>query len=273
MQVHVLERLASPEIRALAQHQEAPRLAILPLGACEQHGPHLPLGTDSLIVEEVLQAARARLQAASDPGHVLILPLQRVGLSSEHMSFPGTLSLNAGLALDAWFQILRPLAAWGVDRVLLINGHGGQAALTEVLGQRLRSELGLTAMWCHIDALGEPEGLIPSDERRIGLHGGLIETALMLAICPELVNMALAETFESARETATQGNLALRSGGRARHAWQAEDLNPAGVVGNARAADASLGRKLLDHRAKALAQIVKEALTFQLNPLPKRENF
>ncbi len=271
MQVRDLMGLTSPKLKAFCQGEDGtPTLAILPLGATEQHGPHLPLGTDTLILEGLIAAARPVIESEPGAGRVLILPTQSIGLSPEHQAFAGTLDLGASVALEAWYNLLQPLPGWGVERVLLVNGHGGQVALCELLGQRLRSTLGMTAIWCHVDALGEPAGAVSSQERRIGLHGGLIETALMLALHPDLVDMDQAQDFGPQRETVTQGNEQLRSGGAARHAWQAEDLNSHGVVGRAIDADASLGRKLLDYRAKALAQIVKEALTFQLNPLLKR---
>ncbi len=265
MDILDLSIMTSPQVRDLCRTQDQPRLAIVTLGALEQHGPHLPLATDSFIVQGILEKALGHVAEQGGEGTLLILPHQAVGLSGEHASFAGTMSLSATTALDAWFQCLSPLRSWGINKVLLFNGHGGQTGLTEVLAQRLRSELGLTAVWCHVDALGVPDGLVSPDEKRIGLHGGLVETALMLAIAPQHVRMDQASNFPSNREAATAGNQALRSGGCARHAWQAEDLNPEGVVGNAAAADASLGRKLLDHRAKALAQVIQEALTFELN--------
>ncbi len=265
MDILDLSIMTSPQVGEVCQNSQRPCMAVLTLGALEQHGPHLPLATDSFIVQGVLEAALGRLAKEGGDGALLVLPHQSVGLSVEHSAFAGTMSLQAATALEAWFQTLSALPRWGVDRVFLFNGHGGQVGLIEVLAQRLRSELGMTAIWCHVDALGCPEGMIPDDERRIGLHGGLVETALMLAIAPQHVHMSQARRFDSRREAATADNIALRSGGCARHSWQAEDLNSEGVVGNAAAADASLGRKLLDHRAKALAQAIQEALTFRLN--------
>lgn len=247
----------SPEIAvALASKH----LVVLPVAATEQHGPHLPLSTDTDILEGIVSHG---LSLCSDQP-ILVLPTQTVGLSPEHMGFAGSLSLTAHASLESWFSILHSAQQAGAKRFLILNGHGGQISICDLLAGRVRQELGAQAIWSHVDALGLPKNLISDQERRVGIHAGQVETALMMALQPNRVRLDKRADFASRREALTQNNSQLRSGGAARYAWMAEDLNQSGAVGAAHKASKEQGVAILNHRAKSLALLFKEVLELPL---------
>lgn len=187
------EALASPEFATL---DPATTVALLPMGAVEQHGPHLPLGTDSRICDAIVDAALAR---SAGSGKVLRLPTQRIGVSPEHASFAGTLSLEPELALAIVTAIGRAVAATPVRKLILFNAHGGQPQILDLAAPRLRRETRLLVVRATYFRFGTPPGLIPEAEARYGLHGGMLETSLMLAIAPELVRAEHCRHFPRAR--------------------------------------------------------------------------
>jgi creatinine amidohydrolase len=230
-------------------------VAVLPLGAVEQHGPHLPLGTDAILVDGVLDAALARLP---ETAQALRLPTQRVGLSPEHASFAGTLTLDPGTVMAQWTAIGAAVARAGIRRLMLLNGHGGQTAMVDVVAMRLRAEHGMTvARVTYFDLIGE-DPAIDDRERRFGWHGGQVETALMLALHPELVRRDRLGDFASAAETIADRYRELRVEGASGLGWMAEDLNPFGATGNAAAATEEIGRHLFDRVAGRLAMLIGE---------------
>lgn len=230
-------------------------VAILPVAAVEQHGPHLPLGTDAILTDGVLDAALDRLPAGVE---ALRLPTQRVGLSPEHASFPGTLTLDAETVIAQWTAIGQSVVRAGVRRLVLLNGHGGQTAPVDVVAMRLRAEHGMTvARVTYFDLIAD-DPAIDERERRYGWHGGLVETALMLAIRPDLVRDDRRDDFRSTAETVADHHRVLRVEGAAGLGWMAEDLNPSGATGNAAAATAAIGARLLDDVAGRLAQLIAE---------------
>ena len=235
-------------------------VAVLPVAATEQHGPHLPLGTDAILTDGVLEAALARLPEGVE---ALRLPTQRIGLSPEHASFPGTLTFDAETVIAHWTAIGRSVARAGVGRLILLNGHGGQTAPVDIVAMRLRAECGLTVVRATYFALLEDDPAIDRRERRFGWHGGLIETSLMLAIRPDLVRVDRLSDFRSAAEGVTERHRVLGVEGDAGMGWMAEDLNPAGATGNAAAATAEIGRRLLDGVAGRLAGLIAEAHAFE----------
>lgn len=238
-------------------------VAILPVGAMEQHGPHLPLDTDTIIVDGVVAAALARLE----PGVTsLLLPTQALGASIEHEAFPGTLSLAADLLMRTWVQIGLAVAAAGVRRLVIVNGHGGQPEVMTLVARELRVRAGLLVVCANWFDFGEPPGLIPPQERRFGIHGGLIETSVMLHLAPHRVRGAEVGNFPSAVQDWATRFPAL-AGTRTRIAWASQDLNPAGAVGDARAASATLGEALVAHAAEGLARLIGEAAQFPLAAL------
>lgn len=236
-------------------------VAVLPVGAVEQHGPHLPLGTDSIIAEGILALALKRL-AGDIPA--LVLPTQSIGASSEHGDFHGTLSHEAETLIAAWSEIGVALSRSGIVRLVIFNAHGGQPQIVDIVAQRLRSRHGMLVVRANYMAWPLPEGLIDPDEQAHGHHGGTLETAIMLALRPDLVRLEMAGDFVSSARALAARHERFGHGGRLGFAWQAQDLNPAGVVGNAAAATAALGQQLLEHHAGRLAALIADASAFDM---------
>lgn len=237
-------------------------IAVLPVAAIEQHGPHLPLSVDADISRGVIEAALPHL-APELP--VLFLPPQVVGFSPEHTAFAGTLTLKAETIIRLWTELGDCVADAGVKKIVLFNTHGGQVGLLDPVARDLRARRGLMAFstsWFQWPLHG-PDGedvnaRFPAHEHRFGAHAGEVETALMLAMRPALVRMALAEHFASSSEARAARFPILGNGRSARFAWQTQDLNPSGAVGNAAAATAENGAAVLDAAGRALAQLLGE---------------
>ena len=231
-------------------------IALLPLAAVEQHGPHLPLGTDAMICDAVIDATGACL---SDAVPVLRLSTQRIGVSPEHESFPGTLSMEPEIALSTWGAITSSVARSGVRKLVLFNTHGGQPGVVDQIAVRSRREHGMLVVRANIFGLGTPDGLVDEEELRYGLHGGLVETSLMLVIRPDLVRMEQAQNFQSAdRDIVTNFRGLSAEGPGIGIGWLAEDLNVLGVTGNAAGASAKLGQALLNHLGSGLADLLRD---------------
>ncbi|MEQ8335357.1 creatininase family protein [Nisaea sp.] len=236
-------------------------VAVLPVGAVEQHGPHLPLATDILISEGILQAAGKQL---SPEVCLLILPSQAVGLSPEHMNFAGTLSHEAETLLASWTEIGMSVAAAGLCKLIILNSHGGQPQIVDLTTQRLRSEAGMLAVRANSFRFDLPPDLVSAEERAFGLHGGQIETALMLALHPDLVRRDKIMDFpnSAAGRTGTAKRLGLSGAGG--YAWNAEDLHPSGATGNASRATAEQGAALLAAYAAQLAELITDVADWPL---------
>lgn len=239
-------------------------VALLPVGAIEQHGPHLPLATDALIAEEL---ARQVLDLLPEAASVLVLPAQSIGDSGEHAAFAGTLDLEPETLIRAWTEIGRAVRRAGPRKLVILNSHGGQPQAVDIAAQRLRRELDMLVVKANTFRLGLPEGLFDRDELAYGIHAGAIETSVMLHLRPELVRRDRLADFPSlSREM--EGSFALLGPGRvASFAWAAQDLNPDGACGDARQASAEKGRAVFNHWARSLAGILEETARFPLSSL------
>ncbi|WP_062228397.1 creatininase family protein [Aureimonas frigidaquae] len=244
---------------AAAQGLEA-ALAILPIAAIEAHGPHLPLGTDSIIAEHMLARAAATLPA---DWPVTILPCLPVGLSPEHAAFAGTLSLSAETALALLSGLSQDLRRSGFRRLLFLSSHGGNMPVLDLAAMAARQE-GMLATVANWQRFGLPAGLVPASESAYGIHGGAVETALMLAFRPDLVRRAAIAHFPSLQTTLEGEAELLRAHGRLGFAWAAQDLHPEGVVGDARLADAAMGEAIAAHQVAGLTALAGDLLAFDL---------
>jgi creatinine amidohydrolase len=226
-------------------------VAVMVLGAIEQHGPHLPLSTDAVIGEGLLDAAVDRLPADFP---LLVLPSMRMTTSPEHLSFAGTLSLSPEQSRAQVEALGAGVARAGIRRLVLFNAHGGNVGWMDAAALDLRRRLGLLVVKASYMRFEAPADLIGPDELRNGLHGGLAETAMMRRLAPELVRMDRAESFATDHPHADP----LPPQGDAPWAWLAEDLNAAGVVGDAASATNELGQALIDHYAGRLTKLLEE---------------
>lgn len=244
--------------RDFAQLDTARAIAVLPVAATEQHGPHLPLSVDADLAEGVIASALPHLSADLP---VLFLPAQAVGFSPEHQRFAGTLTLSAHTIISLWTEIGEAVARSGVKKLVLLNSHGGQVGLLDTVARDLRARLDMlvySVNWFNLPLGAEVEGLFSADEHRFGIHAGQIETAMMLALKPQRVVMAQAQDFASASRERAARHPILGNGRSAKLGWQMQDYNPAGAVGNAAAATAAQGRSVLDAAGRALAQLLAE---------------
>jgi creatinine amidohydrolase len=257
--------------RDFAQLDPARTIAVLPVAATEQHGPHLPLSVDSVLADGIVAASLPHLAPELS---VLFLPTQAVGLSPEHARFPGTLTLRAETVLRLWTEIGESVAAAGVRKLLLFNSHGGQVSVLDLVARDLRARLNVlvySCSWFNLplhDAQGQDlNALFSAEEHRFGIHGGEIETSMMLALAPRRVQMAQAHHFASTAQARAQQFPILGNGRSAKLGWQTQDYHPAGAVGNAAAATAAKGEALVQAAGLALAQLLAELDRLPLSTL------
>ncbi len=237
-------------------------IAVLPLGATEQHGPHLPLCVDTTLVDGVVAACLPHLPADLP---ALFLPTQAVGLSPEHAAFAGTLTLRPETAIRLWTDIAEGVHASGVNKLVLFNAHGGHVGLMDVVARELRARLGMlvySVSWFNLPLLDDTgadvNARFSAHEHRFGIHGGEVETAMMRALAPERVRMAEAQNFASTSHTRAERFEILGNGRSAKLAWQTQDYNPFGAVGNAAAATADNGHALVQAAGRGLARLLQE---------------
>ena len=236
-------------------------IAVLPVAAVEQHGPHLPVGTDAMIMEGYLKRVMARLPADVP---VLFLPIQAIAASGEHQFFPGTLSLSPAAALQVWGEIIASVQRTGCRKLVLLNSHGGNVPIIDLLARDVRARHNMLAVTASWHRFGYPDGLYSPAERAHGIHGGDIETSLMLAFRPELVRMNEAENFIPASLAMEAEFTWLRANHPIGFGWMAQDLNPTGAMGDAIQANAAKGEASADYGATAFVELLQDIMAFDL---------
>lgn len=230
-------------------------IAVLPVGAVEQHGPHLPLSVDQAIIDGIVAAT---IPLISPDCPALFLPTMPVGKSNEHSAWPGTLTFSASTLMAMWSEIGASVAAAGVRKLVMLNSHGGQIAAMDIVARDLRIRHRMLAVAANWFAMGHPPGLLTPEEERHGIHAGDLETSVMLALHPDLVQMEQARNFlpNNARIAAENRHLGLTPAGRI--GWQMQDMNAAGAAGDATRATAEKGRAFVAHAAAQIAILLDE---------------
>ncbi len=236
-------------------------IAVLPVAATEQHGPHLPVAVDAIINAGVIAAMLERAPADSS---VLVLPAQNIGMSEEHDRFPGTVSLSAETLIAAWTEIGVAVARAGVRKLVIFNSHGGNPPVMDIVAQRLRGLHGMLAVTANWYDLARTDDLFDATECRHGIHGGAVETSMMLHLRPDLVDMTKAQNFASLGQAMETEFPVLSPTGRPSFAWETQDLNESGAVGDAASGDAAMGKVIVQRAADGLGALLRDVDQFDM---------
>ena len=263
--------------RDFAQLQASPlaaqAVAVLPVAAIEQHGPHLPLSVDAMLLQGVVDAALPLLPAGLP---ALFLPPQVVGLSTEHLAYPGTLSLSPATVIALWTEIGACVARAGVKKLLLLNGHGGQVSVMDIVARELRQHHGLlvySSSWFSLPLPGDVQALFSAQEHRFGIHAGEMETSMMLHLAPATVHMDKARDFRSSSQDRAERYALLGNGKSAKMGWAMQDYHPAGAVGNAAGATAEKGRAVVQAAGAQLALLLQELCALPVGTMVEKGSF
>ena len=242
-------------------------IAVLPVGAIEQHGPHLPLSVDQAILDGVIAAT---LPILPDDLPAVFLPTLPVGKSNEHSAWPGTLTFSAQTLIAMWTEIGDCVAAAGIRKLVFLNSHGGQIAPMDIVARDLRVKHRMLTVAANWFAMGLPENMFSDEEMQFGIHAGDMETSVMRALHPDHVKMERAKDFQPTLVDLADQSSILGLSNAAKLGWQVQDLNPNGACGNAAAATPAKGEAVIDHAAQRLLTLLTDVhampLTFLDTP-------
>ncbi|ENN94024.1 creatininase family protein [Bartonella bovis] len=239
-------------------------LALLPLGAHEYHGNHLPFETDWIIAEAFAKALYSQIKGQF---HIKLLPVEKIGYSIEHMDVSGTQTLTFSDAIERWINIGEKCYHNGIKRFLLLNAHGGNSPLMSIVITELRKRFSMLAVATSWHRFGLPEGLIEPSEHHLDIHGGFIETSLMLYLAPEKVQMEQAENFYNKQADMIANYQYLRAYGPHAFGWTMRDLNPQGAAGNAKKATPKAGKAIFSHVLCGLLNLLEDVSQFNTSIL------
>ena len=242
-------------------------VAVFPVGAIEQHGPHLPVGVDAIIAEAIATRALEQLSAEVP---ALLLPTSKIGKSNEHIDFPGTLTFSAETLTRMWFETGQSVARAGLRKIVFVNAHGGQPQVMEIVARELRvaeKMMAVTTGWWHVSG---QHAAVPDHEKKHGIHAGMVETSMMLALAPDTVDMGRAENFSPVMAEIESRYDRLRYLGGVGMGWQAQDIHPSGAAGDASSANAEIGAEIVEAAARGLAELIAEVSAYPLSALKDR---
>ena len=248
-------------------------VAVLPVAAIEQHGPHLPVSVDTTLINGVIEASLPHLPAALP---VLFMPTQQVGKSNEHIRFPGTLTLSAQTLIAVWMELGACVARAGIKKLVLLNSHGGQMGVMDIVARDLRAAHDLivfSSNWYTLPLGDEVMNLFTPQEHRFGIHAGDMETSMMLALREKYVDMAHAQHFHTQAEERAKTYPLLGNGNAAKLGWQVQDYNPYGAAGDASRATAAKGHAVINAAGLQLARLLQEVSSLPLSTLNPSPNF
>ena len=263
--------LTSRHFAQLMTSQVLPQtVAVLPVAAIEQHGPHLPVSVDTTLVNGVIQAALPHL-----PGNlpVLFMPTQQVGKSNEHIRYPGTLTLSAQTLISVWMELGACVARTGIKKLLLFNSHGGQVSVMDIVARDLRTAHDLivfSSNWYSLPLGDDVMNLFAPAEHRFGIHAGDMETSMMLALREKYVDMNHAQHFHTQAEERAKNYPLLGNGTTAKMGWQIQDYNPHGAAGDAALATAAKGHAVINAAGEQLARLLQEISSLPLSALNEK---
>ena len=253
--------LSSNDFRAIDASRA---VALMPVAAIEQHGPHLPVSVDADINAGIV-AACAKLEAETP---VYVLPQLPIGKSNEHAAFPGTLAIGAETLMRMWLDVAESVVRAGFRKLVILNSHGGQPQIMEIVVRELRVRRGVLAVSANTYGLGLPAELFDAEEIAHGIHGGAIETSIMMHLHPERVRTEALANFVSTGPRLEQQYALLRLEGPIGLGWMTQDVNPAGAVGNASIAAAGLGRQCVEVAARGLAALLDDVSRYPMDQPP-----
>jgi creatinine amidohydrolase len=239
-------------------------IAVLPVAAVEQHGPHLPVGVDAFIGATYLSRARELLPTEFP---VSFLPMLPIGTSDEHRAFAGTLTLSAETVIRMLTAIGESVHRAGLRKLVIANSHGGNVSAVDLVARDLRVRLNMLVVACSWSGFGYPDGLFPHEEQVHGIHAGAIETSILLAAHSGLVRTERAQNFASAAIGIEREFRYLGMDRPGRLGWMSQDLHPSGAMGDATAATAEKGKAAIEDGARAFVELLAEVDRFDLGRL------
>ena len=235
-------------------------LIILPTAAIEQHGHHLPLATDTLLNN--LSVGKA-LEMLEPEYHIYALAPVCYGKSNEHLGYPGTISMSASTYMAVIHDIASSLHSGGFRKLVLINSHGGNSALNEVMAREIRAEFGMRVFSMGAGGGYKAEGM-SEQERKYGFHANEGETSLLLYATPDLVHTDKYTANYIARVD-DPPSLISPENGACNYAWLTRDIAPSGVMGDPSGSTAEKGKLWCEGGAKNVAAVLREMYYYNNN--------